>query len=55
MNDPQVIHNELYSQLQTSTGTVRAIRYPARFNGHLLKPCRPAPRLGDTDGESFER
>jgi crotonobetainyl-CoA:carnitine CoA-transferase CaiB-like acyl-CoA transferase len=54
LNDPQVIHNELYSQLQTSTGTVRAIRYPARFNGHLLKPRGPAPGLGDSNGESFE-
>jgi crotonobetainyl-CoA:carnitine CoA-transferase CaiB-like acyl-CoA transferase len=54
LTDPQVIHNELYSQLQTPTGTLRAIRYPARYNGHLLKPRGPAPGLGDNTGESFE-
>lgn len=54
LTDPQVIHNELYSQLRTPTGTVRAIRYPARFNGNLLKPCRPAPGLGESNGELFQ-
>jgi crotonobetainyl-CoA:carnitine CoA-transferase CaiB-like acyl-CoA transferase len=54
LDDPQVVHNELYSQLQTPAGTVRAIRYPARFNGHLLKPRQPAPTLGASNGELFE-
>lgn len=47
LSDPQVLHNELFSEIETPTGKVRAIRYPARFNGHLLKPRRPAPRLGE--------
>lgn len=50
-SDPQVIHNELYSELPAPGGTVRAIRYPARFNGHLLKPGKPAPRLGEGNRE----
>lgn len=51
LSDPQVAHNELYSQMQTPSGAVRAIRYPARFNGHLLKPRQPAPTLGASNDE----
>ncbi|SAL78742.1 L-carnitine dehydratase/bile acid-inducible protein F [Caballeronia terrestris] len=51
LSDPQVAHNELYSEMQTPSGAVRAIRYPARFNGHLLKPRQPAPTLGASNGE----
>lgn len=51
LSDPQVAHNELYTQMQTPSGTVRAIRYPARFNGHMLKPRQPAPTLGASNGE----
>jgi crotonobetainyl-CoA:carnitine CoA-transferase CaiB-like acyl-CoA transferase len=54
LSDPQVAHNELYSEMQTPSGAVRAIRYPARFNGHLLKPRQPAPTLGASNGELFE-
>lgn len=43
LNDPQVRHNQLYSQLETPAGAVRAIRYPARFNGQLFKPRQAAP------------
>lgn len=54
LEDAQVRHNELFSQLETPTGVVRAIRYPARFNGHLLKPRRAAPVLGEGNTELFE-
>jgi crotonobetainyl-CoA:carnitine CoA-transferase CaiB-like acyl-CoA transferase len=53
LSDPQVIHNQLYSELPTRAGTVRAIRYPASFNGHLLKPHTPAPGLGEANRELF--
>ncbi|AQH03742.1 racemase (plasmid) [Burkholderia sp. KK1] len=53
LNDPQVRHNQLYSQLETPAGAVRAIRYPARFNGHLFKPRQAAPALGEGNAELF--
>ncbi|MGF6732111.1 crotonobetainyl-CoA:carnitine CoA-transferase CaiB-like acyl-CoA transferase [Paraburkholderia youngii] len=53
LNDPQVRHNQLYSELETPAGAVRAIRYPARFNGHLLKPRQAAPALGEGNAELF--
>ncbi|WP_434668171.1 CoA transferase [Paraburkholderia sp. A3BS-1L] len=51
LRDPQVQHNELYSELETGAGKLRAIRYPARINGQLLKPMRPAPGLGEGNAE----
>lgn len=51
LDDPQVIHNELFSLLETPAGEVRAIRYPVRFNGHLLKARGPAPSLGEGNDE----
>jgi len=54
LTDPQVVHNQLFSQLETPTGTVRAIRYPARFNGHLLRPRRAAPTLGEGNAELLD-
>lgn len=53
LSDPQVVHNELYSTLETPTGPIRAIRYPARFNGHLLKPLQSAPALGEGNEHFF--
>lgn len=52
LRDPQVIHNKLYSTLETPDGPVRAIRYPAQFNGVSLTPRGAAPRLGQ-DNEEF--
>ncbi|BCZ83946.1 CoA transferase [Paraburkholderia terrae] len=54
LDDPQVLHNQLFSTLDTPTGKVRAIRYPARFNGHLLKPRGAAPGLGEGNAELFD-
>lgn len=43
LSDPQVLHNRLYSELETPSGRLRAIRYPAQFDGELLTPRGPAP------------
>jgi crotonobetainyl-CoA:carnitine CoA-transferase CaiB-like acyl-CoA transferase len=50
-DDPQVIHNRLYSEMETPLGRARAIRYPARFDGALLTPQKPAPALGEDNEE----
>ncbi|ELY20255.1 CaiB/BaiF CoA transferase family protein [Vreelandella titanicae] len=51
LSDAQVLHNELYSELKTRSGTVRAIRYPATFNGQKFTPRGPAPALGQDNDE----
>lgn len=51
LRDPQVLHNKLYSELEGPTGKVRAIRYPASFNGQLMTPRGPAPSLGQHNDE----
>jgi crotonobetainyl-CoA:carnitine CoA-transferase CaiB-like acyl-CoA transferase len=51
LRDAQVLHNQLYSTLATPTGEVRAVRYPAQFNGQLLTPRSPAPLLGQHSHE----
>jgi crotonobetainyl-CoA:carnitine CoA-transferase CaiB-like acyl-CoA transferase len=51
LKDPQVIHNKLYSEMESPIGTVRAVRYPGQFNGHLLTPKGPAPSLGQNNDE----
>lgn len=51
LHDPQVIHNQLFSEMDTPLGRMRAIRYPARFNGTLLTPRGAAPRLGADNEE----
>jgi crotonobetainyl-CoA:carnitine CoA-transferase CaiB-like acyl-CoA transferase len=53
LRDPQVLHNELYVEMESRAGRLRAIRYPARINGKLLKPTRAAPALGEANGELF--
>ncbi|HSW18187.1 MAG TPA: CoA transferase [Ramlibacter sp.] len=49
--DPQVIHNRIYSELDTPTGRIRAPRYPAQVDGQLLTPRGPAPSVGQSDAE----
>ncbi|HYS63328.1 MAG TPA: CoA transferase [Paraburkholderia sp.] len=51
LNDPQVLHNQLYSTLDTAFGPVRSVRYPGVFDGNLLTARFPAPALGEHDGE----
>ena len=51
LSDPQVIHNKIYSEMETPAGKVRAVRYPAQINGHLLTPRGPAPALGQDNAE----
>ncbi|VFB20008.1 CaiB/BaiF CoA transferase family protein [Pseudomonas fragi] len=55
LQDPQVAHNQLYWPLETPQGTVRAVRYPATFNGHLLRPRGPAPALGESNERLLNR
>ncbi|WP_244832041.1 CaiB/BaiF CoA-transferase family protein [Caballeronia sp. TF1N1] len=51
LSDPQVQHNALYVELESAAGAVRAIRYPARINGELLRPTRAAPALGEGNAD----
>ncbi len=51
LQDPQVIHNQIYSEMQTRSGVVRAPRYPAQINGQLLTPRGPAPTVGQHNAE----
>ncbi|WP_144109951.1 CaiB/BaiF CoA transferase family protein [Paraburkholderia sp. BCC1886] len=51
LEDPQVLHNRLYSTLDTPFGPIRSVRYPGVFDGHLLTARFAAPGLGEHDGE----
>ncbi len=51
LRDPQVMHNQIYSEMQTPSGVVRAPRYPAHINGQLLTPRGPAPAIGQHNDE----
>jgi crotonobetainyl-CoA:carnitine CoA-transferase CaiB-like acyl-CoA transferase len=49
--DPQTIHNALYSQVDTPLGPVRRVRYPSRLDRRLLAEVPPTegidpPRAG---------
>ncbi|WP_345817361.1 CoA transferase (plasmid) [Paraburkholderia sp. PREW-6R] len=52
LDDPQVLHNQLYSTLDTPLGPIRSVRYPGVFDGHLLTARFPAPGLGEHDGQT---
>ena len=48
MDHPQIKANELLQQISSvHQGSVRAIRYPAIFNGEKLINSKPAPSLGE--------
>ena len=49
--DPQVIHNEIYSEMDTPLGRVRTARYPATIDGHKMTTRSPAPALGQHNEE----
>ncbi|HSV83119.1 MAG TPA: CoA transferase [Ramlibacter sp.] len=51
LQDPQVLHNRIYSELDTPSGRIRAPRYPAQIDGQLLTPRGPAPSVGQHDHE----
>jgi len=51
LSDPQVIHNKLYHTIDTPAGALRAVRYPATFDGAQLVPQGPAPRPGEHAAE----
>lgn len=54
LEDPQVVHNRIYSRMETPSGAVRAPRYPAQINGELLTPRGPAPAVGQHNHELQE-
>jgi crotonobetainyl-CoA:carnitine CoA-transferase CaiB-like acyl-CoA transferase len=51
LDDPQVIHNQLYTEFDTPLGRTRAIRYPATFDGRRFTAQKPAPSLGEDNEE----
>jgi crotonobetainyl-CoA:carnitine CoA-transferase CaiB-like acyl-CoA transferase len=52
LKDDQVIHNEIYFEMETPLGKVRAPRYPMTIDGQKLIAKGPAPALGQ-DNEAF--
>ncbi|QHE84171.1 CaiB/BaiF CoA transferase family protein [Hydrogenophaga sp. BPS33] len=45
-SDPQVLHNRIYSEMDTPSGRIRVPRHPAQIDGQLLTPRSPAPAIG---------
>lgn len=46
LEDAQLLHNQVYAEMETPLGTVRAPRYPMTVDGNVLRPLMPAPALG---------
>lgn len=44
--DAQVLHNGIYHEFETPAGTMRAPRYPARYDGQAFPPAGSPPRVG---------
>ena len=51
LDDPQVIHNRIFSEVDSPVGPIRAVRYPASFDGRLLPPRSGPPAIGEHDQE----
>lgn len=51
LDDPQVAHNRLFGPLESPVGTLRAARYPARFDDRLLTPRFGPPAIGEHDAQ----
>lgn len=51
LDDPQVAHNRLFAPLESPVGTLRAARYPARFDDRLLTPRFGPPVIGEHDAQ----
>lgn len=47
LEDAQIVHNHIYTEMETPLGRVRAPRYPMTVDGHQLPPRGPAPALGE--------
>lgn len=47
LKDPQVRHNTLYHEMETPVGPIRAVRYPATFDGTQFKPIGAPPAPGE--------
>lgn len=53
--DPQVADNETYSMIGDEGDRMRAVRYPAIFNGRKLKPRKAAQRMRPAGGKGQGR
>lgn len=53
LNDPQVVHNALYAEASSPVGPVRSVRFPATFDGAVMRSTAPAPALGEHNDEIF--
>jgi len=49
LGDAQVANNRIYEMIDSPVGKIRAARYPASFDGQLLRPRRGPPRIGEHD------
>ncbi len=49
LQDEQVVHNQIYSSLDSPVGGIRAARYPGRFDGQILPPRFGPPSVGQHD------
>jgi len=45
LNDPQIVHNRMFHEMDTPAGRKRVTRYPATFDGRMLLPRGPAPEF----------
>jgi crotonobetainyl-CoA:carnitine CoA-transferase CaiB-like acyl-CoA transferase len=54
LSDAQVRHNRLFHTLETPVGAIRAVRYPATFDGAMLMPRGTVPRA-DEQGQEIRR
>ena len=50
--DPQVEHNEIYSMIGEEDDRMRAVRFPAIFNGQKLMPQHAVPRIEPIENKS---
>jgi crotonobetainyl-CoA:carnitine CoA-transferase CaiB-like acyl-CoA transferase len=51
LQDPQVLHNHVYHEVDTPAGTIRVARYPASFDGVQLAPAGTPPRVDEHGSE----
>lgn len=51
LQDPQALHNELFHEIDTPAGAMRAVRYPARYDGAAIPPGGRPPAVGEHAAE----
>ncbi|QHE88131.1 CaiB/BaiF CoA transferase family protein [Hydrogenophaga sp. BPS33] len=53
LSDPQVVHNRIYHEVPSPAGMpLRVTRYPARFDGAMLRPAGAPPAV-DADAQAI--